>query len=158
MVAQSFLWWDAFTSGPAASSVRLSANITGTQHLRRVEVSGSMVFGAYPTNVLGDNGAFIGIVTKFPVGAPPAPTQANASAWANGWWGRPVIDSVELIYLVATTNIPAVRYNFHIFFDYHAAGGGTAGALYVGHQQMYVDANHAAPNVSFTLRAWGYQE
>jgi len=158
MVATSFLWWDAFTSAPAASSVRLSANISGTQHLRRVEVSGSMVFAPYPTNVISDNGAYIGVVTKFPAAAPPAPTLANASAWSNGWWGRPVIDSTELMYLTGGGTIPAVRYNFHIFFDYHAAGGGTAGALYVGHQQMYVDANHVAPNVSFTVRAWGYQE
>jgi len=148
-------WVDQFAGTAGTGQVRLSATIGANEHLRHVRVVGSQIFLPYPTNVISDNGAWMGILAVFPASAPPIPTFANAPTWRPGWWGRPVIDSVELIANPGIASGGGLRYNFHIDFDYAPDGGGVAGALYVGSAQMYVDANHVGVNTSFTVSAWG---
>lgn len=158
MTAQPWVWWDNWTTGSVAASSHRAAILSATQHLRHVRLSGTVTFGIYPTNVIGDNGILIGVTAVFPDAAPPAPSLANAASWSDGWWGRPYIDAFEPIYWSGVTNQPAIRYFWHLEFDYQVSGGGSAGALYVGHQQLYIDANHVAPNFSASFQGWGYQE
>lgn len=146
---------DHFQGGAAASGVRLVATIGATDHLRHVRIVGSQVFQPYPTNVVSDNGCWFGVLAVFPAAAPVVPSFANAATWRSGWWGRPVIDSHEPMWLTGITSPSNFHNNFHIEFDYAIEGNGVAGGLYVGYQQMYVDANHVNPIVSYTTAAWG---
>lgn len=146
---------DHKTGTSAASDVRLVATIAAAEHLRHVRIVGSDCYQPYPTNVLGDNGIWLGVLAVFPAAAPVVPSFANAATWRPGFWGRAVIDSVESMTFALSSTIPGIRYNWHIDFDYAPEGGGSAGGLYVGYQQMYVDANHVTPVVGYTTRAWG---
>lgn len=151
-------YWSGFqTTGFVASSVIQVATMAANDHIIRVRLIGTLTFNPKPTNVMGDDGIFLGILATFPAAAPPAPTAANGNTWIHGWWGRPPITACEAVYWPPAGSLPAYRWHFDIDVPYQPDNGGSAGALYVGTQQMYVDANHATIDTSYTLSMWGYQ-
>lgn len=145
-------------NGPGASSsdVQNKLSLTVSQHIRHVHLTGAMTYLPYPTNVVGDDGMWLGIVAVFPAATPTVPLPANASQWSQGFWGRPSITAAENLFVTGATTIPARRLYFDVEFDYEPDNGGNAGALYIGYQQMYVDPNHTTPLVSATVQVWGY--
>jgi hypothetical protein len=139
-----------------ASQVSQVAAFTVSQHPRHVRVTGSVTYIAYQTNVVGDDGILLGIVAAYPAVAPPIPSEANAASWVPGFWGRPNIVSTEECGSVAVPNNFLRRTYFDVEFDYEPDNGGAAGALYMGHAAIYVDANHSLPLVGASVTTWGY--
>jgi len=138
--------------------VHNAATVSGTQHVRHVRLRGTITWQAHPTNVIGDDGILFGLKAVYPAAAPGVPSLANAGQWIDGLWGRPRVTATELVYLTGASGPPSVRWFIEEDVDYNTQGFGTAGAIYVGHQQLYVDVNHGAPDVSWSFTAWGYQE
>lgn len=149
-------WSDSSTTGFVASSVNKTLVIGAADRMRHVRVVGNLTFLPKPTNVQADDGALVGVVAVFPDVAPPAPSFANRFSWDPGWWGRPPVTAVEAVYWPPAGGLPGYRWHFAFEFSFMPPGEGVAGALYIGHQQIYVDANHTAPNFSYSVDAWGY--
>jgi hypothetical protein len=154
-MAGARFWSSDFTSGFVANAVNRVATLNANDHVRHVRVNGNATFTPYPTAVLGDNGIWLGFLATFPAAAPVVPSFANSGTWQSGYWNRAAVDAVELAYMTGPANPPSVRYFWHLDFDY-AVDGGVAGGLYLGHQVIYVDANHALPDVSYSMTAWGF--
>jgi hypothetical protein len=157
MTTGPFLTAFMYLPPPAsANAVSLVQPITVSQHPRHVRVTGAVTYTSYATNVVGDDGILLGVVATFPSVAPAVPSLVNAGQWMGGFWGRPPTTATEqLIYLTGTIVGPRRTY-FDVEFDYEPENGGNAGALYVGHQALYVDPNHALPTVAATVTMWGY--
>lgn len=135
------------------ASVLLPAAGTRIRHMR---ATGSMTHLPNPTNVVGDDGIFFGLVGIFPGSSPGVPSLANAANWESGFWGRPSITATEELLFTGGGSIPSRRLYFDVEFDCALGDGGSAGAIYAGFQAMYVDANHALPLVAATISVWGY--
>lgn len=144
-------------NGPGtANDVQAKIPMTVSQHPRHVRVTGAMSYLPYPTNVVGDDGLWLGIVATFPAASPAVPSVANAGQWMQGFWGRPNITATEQLFFTGGGTIASRRLYFDVEFDYEPDNGGNAGSFYIGYQQMYVDVNHVAPIVSATIQVWGY--
>lgn len=150
-------FWFGGTTGFVVSSVTSVVALAANQRLRRVLVKGNLTFQPKPTNVFADDGIYMGIVAVSPAVAPGAPTLANASQWAGGWWGRPAIKAAEKVAWPPVGSLDGYRWHFELDLPYSPDLGGAAGALYLGTQQLYVDANHLAIDTSYTVEAWGWQ-
>ena len=143
-------------AGATANDISTVFLFAAGTRVRHVRVCGAVTYLPYPTNVVGDDGIYFGVVGVFPGAAPGVPSLANEAQWRAGFWGRPDTSATEaLTYLAAT--IPGERRTyFTVEFDCSLGDGGGAGALYCGYQALYVDANHALPTVSASVTVWGF--
>ncbi len=143
------------STGFVANNVSSMFALQANYHLRHVRVTGNMTWLPLPTNVVSDDGAYMGVQAVAPAVAPAVPSVANAGIWVSMFWGRPPITATEVVDDIAQAWLRPYRWFFDFEFDCNVDLG-AVGALYVGWQEIYVDANHTAPDVSYTCIATGY--
>lgn len=148
-------WTNDYSSVGAANGTFNVFALAANDHVRHVTVNGTVTLAGYPTNVIGDYAVWFGLVATFPAVAPVVPSNANSSSWRAGYWGRIRPDAVETAWYVNTTTLPAVRWFWHVDIDY-SLDATQAGAMYIGFQQVFVDANHQTPIIGLSISAWGY--